>query len=458
MKSSKLIDILRSFSITEIKGLSIFIEKQMDKKNTLPQKLFLEIEKYYPDFKENDIKKERVFVKVFSKQPYNENKFSKLMSELTKISESYIIYMKSQEDVIKEKMHLLHYYFERNLDKYFVILAREIRTLIHNLPLGSRQNMLKYQFEELIVTYELKLENRIGNYEKVCNELYEFIETERLRWENLRLMELCPIKSIEQPKQPFYTMHNKLNKMLQTQDAVYFNEVMANIENDIKQFDKEESREILKILLFFVLQKCNNGFAEYYVPQFRLYNLFIELKLILNHYGVIHISTYKNYINVALRLEKIEEAELFLEHYKQYLPGDLKEDVYHFNKAFILFEKGKFDDVLRLLSNVKFDDVYYNISQRRIIIKTYYELLQYDNSYFELLNSNINAFKKFIYTKDQVSDLHVTINKNFLKILQKIEKNSDLSKKKIREIEQELQTVVPTAEKNWLIKKVNALL
>lgn len=458
MKSSKLIDILKSLSDNELKGLAVFIEKKLDKKDTLPQKLFLVLEKYFPEFDEKDLRKEKIYTKVFPKQKYNENKFSKLMSELTKIIENYIIHIKQQEDVVEEKMYLLKYYFERNLDKYFIIAARELRALLGKLPVGSHQNIVKYQFEELIATYELKIDNRTGDYQKVYSELNEFIESEKLRWENLSLIDPSSFRKKEEPHKQFYVIHSKLNKMLVNKDEVYFFEAMEDIEKNIKLFAQEESREILKILLHFSIEKVNSGFYDYYLQQFKIYQLFINTDLILNHYGKIHIATYKNYINCALRLGKFKEAESFLEYYKQFLLDDIKDDVYNFNKAYILFEKGEFDDALSLLLITKLDDIYYNLAQRRMIIRAYYELLQKDNSYFELFHSNINAFKKFIYTKDKLPEVHVVLNKNFLKILHKMEDNLKTDKKKVAQLLKELNNTPSVGERLWLEKKLNALL
>lgn len=212
------------------------------------------------------------------------------------------------------------------------------------------------------------------------------------------------------------------------------------------------------MLLYFAIQKINKGFADYYEQQLRIYHILIDRDLILNHYGKIYIATYKNYISSALRLGRIAEAEKFLEHYKHYLLDDLKEDVYNFNKAFIRFEKNNFDEVLSLLSNTKLDDVYYNLAQRRMVIKAYYELLQKDNSYFELLHSSMNAFKKFVYTKNSIPELHVELNKNFLKMLQKIEEISGVNKTKVAALQKELKAMSSVAERQWLENKISLLL
>ena len=113
MINSKLIEILKSFSLIEIKNLSVFISKHAEKKDTLPLRLLIILEKQYPEFIEKNISKEKIYNKVFSDKKFNENKLSKLMSELTKIIEDYIVHIKREENTADEKMNLLKFYFER---------------------------------------------------------------------------------------------------------------------------------------------------------------------------------------------------------------------------------------------------------------------------------------------------------------------------------------------------------
>ena len=107
MINSKLIEILKSFSLIEIKNLSVFISKHAEKKDTLPLRLLIILEKQYPEFIEKNISKEKIYNKVFSDNKFNENKLSKLMSELTKIIEDYIVHIKREENTADEKMNLL---------------------------------------------------------------------------------------------------------------------------------------------------------------------------------------------------------------------------------------------------------------------------------------------------------------------------------------------------------------
>ena len=453
MINSKLIEILKSFSLIEIKSLSVFISKQTEKKDTLPLRLLIILEKQYPEFIEKNISKEKIYNKVFSDKKFNENKLSKLMSELTKIIEDYIVHIKREENTADEKMNLLKFYFERNLDKYFIATSREVKQILDDLPFGTYQNFMKYQYEELIATYHSKLNTRVGDYKDVINELNEFINAEKLRWENISFLEPFPVEQKQHDNRAFYIIHHLINQLLKKDDESYFFEAMLIIENNLHRFAQEESRDILKLLLFFSIKKVNAGFIAYYEQQLRIYHIFIKLNLILNQYGKISVATYKNYINASLKTKKIEEAAHFLENYKIYLIEETKDEVYGFNKACIYFEKKMYSELIDIILNTKQNDIYYNLGQRRLLLKTYYELMLKNKSYYDMLESSIQTFKKFIATKNNIPETHIAMNKDFLKMIHRLVDIN--SKKEAQLLYEELKKIPMLVEKQWFLQKIN---
>jgi hypothetical protein len=251
MVNSKLIEVLKVFSAEDMKLLLDFAAKQTDRKDTLPQKLLLILEKQFPDFPEKAITREKVYNKVFSDKKFNDNKLSKLMSELMKLIEDFIIYSKRLQHAADNKMNLLKFYFEKNLDKYFIATSRELKQLIDDLPYGTYQNFMKYQHEELLATYQMKLNSRVGNYTDVYNELCEFVEAEQLRWENIYFIEPFPMEQKSREKRAFYIIHHLINQLFKQNDESYFFEAMLIIESNLQKFAPEESRDILKLLLSF---------------------------------------------------------------------------------------------------------------------------------------------------------------------------------------------------------------
>ncbi|MFN8284118.1 MAG: hypothetical protein U0U67_12940 [Chitinophagales bacterium] len=459
MINSKLTEILKTFSPQEIEDLIVFTAKQSDKKNTLPQKLLLLLRKYYPEFDNRNLIKEKVYNKIFSDKKYDKNKLLKLMSVLTKIIEDYIVHARRKANIADEKMQLLFYYHEKHLDKYFNATSKELENIINDLPFGSYQNQMKYRYRELLSEHQVNLNVRGGSYyyyRYVYNELYEFIEAEQLKWENISLIDRINVEETPRQNGPFFVILKLINQLFKTEDERYFYDAMAMSKNMLHRFEKNEINEILTSLLNFAILKVNSGFLAYNEQLYQIYNLLIEAGLILND-NKMRPAVYKNYIHLCTKLNKFKEAKSFLEKYKSFLPDDMKEEIYNFNKAYILFEEADYDKALKILLNMKINDVYYELNQRRIIVKAYYELFKNDSSYFDLFQSSMNASKKFLYMQKNIPKIYIDCSKNFFRFLQKIEANANADKPGIEKIIKEIDSTANLYERNWLLNKLKEM-
>ena len=457
MKNSKLIDILKSFTKEESKDLAIYIEHAKVKENTFVQLLFTYLNKQYPEFQEKNIEKEKVFKKLFPTKKYDENKLSKIMSELTKIIEEYIITRQSKSNILSNRIQLLRFYNERNLDKYYLQTEKEIDKLIDEIPMSALSQMLSYQFEEIKLTYSLKHEDRQASYQPIYNKIILFSKGEKLRWENMSHINMFPDLKENNIKSIFYEIHLLIKKLLVEEKKEYIFTIKELFNKHATKIDIEEKREILWLLIEYSIHKSNSGVTEYYHHSFNVYQMLEKYNLLLNIYNTIDLSTYKNFITIALKINEIKAAELFLEKYKDNLLEGVKEDGYNFNKAIILFEKKNYTKVLDLLLFCNFKDVFYKLNQRRLLIKTYYELQSADSSYYNIITDGIVAFKKYLLVVKNLPEKFINLNKNFLKFTDKLLSNNKLTKTEKQKLLDELNKIETVSERNWLEEKINEL-
>ena len=222
-----------------------------------------------------------------------------------------------------------------------------------------------------------------------------------------------------------------------------------------KKIDKEESREILWLLVEYSLQKANNGITKYYQYTFDIYQIIEQNNLLLNTYSNVDLAAYKNYITLALKVNALKDAEHFLEKYKENLLDEVKEETYSFNKALIVFEKKNYTEVLDLLLFCKFTDIFYKLNQRRLIIKTYYELLSSDSTYYTIILDAIVAFKKYLLTVKNLPEKYNNLNKNFLKFTDKLLSANKLSNSEKENLQDILNKTEHVSERNWIEEKIN---
>jgi hypothetical protein len=454
MKNAKLIDILKSFTKEECKDLSTFVEYAKVKENTSVHQLFFYLIKYYPEFAENKIEKVKVYKKLFPLKKYDENKLSKIMSELTKILEEYIITRQSKSNELSNKIQLLRFYNERNLEKHYKQIEKEIEKLLENIPIGVLTQTLAYQYEEIRITHDLKTNDRDANYQKVYNVLTAFTDAEKLRWQNLSNISLFPKLKEDKNHTILYIVNKKIETLLNTNNEQILFEILEFFKVNNTKIEDEQKRDILYSLLYYCITQINSGNSIYYPITIDMFHSIETNKLILNYYNKIDLSTYKNYITISLKINKIDEAELFLEKYKKHLPDEIKEEVYSFNKALILFEKQNYSDVLDLLLHCKFTDVFYKLNQRRLIIKTYYELLNTDSTYFNSISDAITAFKKYLLSLRNIPENYILLNKNFLKFTDILLSKNKISKEEIKNLLEKLKNIKHVSERNWIEEKI----
>ncbi|QQR98508.1 MAG: hypothetical protein IPK18_02975 [Sphingobacteriales bacterium] len=179
-----------------------------------------------------------------------------------------------------------------------------------------------------------------------------------------------------------------------------------------------------------------------------------EHSIFLNIYLQIELAAYKNYITLALKFNEINLAEKFLEKYKSHLQDEHKEEVYNFNKALILFEKKDYSSVIDLLLFLNFKDVFYKLNQRRLLVKTYFEISQTNESYFKLLIDYIASFKKYLLSLKTLPEDYIILNKNFIKFTEILISKQKLNKNDAKTFSDKLSKVEKISERNWFNEKI----
>ncbi len=451
MKHIKLFELLSKLSTEEWKGFYRYVQNWYSRKNTLPVITLEFLERFYPEFDDEKLSKEKIFRKIFPKKAYNDNKINKLFSEITRLYEEYIIREISPFSIAEQALQLSAFYLNRSIFRHFLSNQKELLKVIQALPEGTEKNLLKYRFEEMCLHYQIKSNERLNDYQLVYDSLNDFFSAEKLRWNNLSRIDKARNLEDNHSDNLFYLTHLQLHQLIETGHESDYKQLFEWSVLNLKGFDKEQSREILGILKDYCVRKVNAGSTSYYHQLIDIYHLYIDLDILLESDQYIKTSTFKNYITCCLKIGKLDEADLFLEKYNVYIDPEFVEDVYQFNKANILFEKQKFSDVLTILNTAMFNDIFYKINTRRLLIKTYYELFLKDNSYYDIFESAINAFRKFIYTNEELSNVYIDANKNFIKLCLKLPRIS-IRTRQSHKMSEQIAQCLHLAERDWLLK------
>ena len=113
MQNFKIIQVLRTLDKKEFKKFGEYVYSPFFNKNKNVRKLYDILSKHYPEFENRNLNVEKIFTKVFPKEKYDYFKINNIISDLYKLSESYLYDIGLQ----KEKQFNKHYLLKGTIGK-----------------------------------------------------------------------------------------------------------------------------------------------------------------------------------------------------------------------------------------------------------------------------------------------------------------------------------------------------
>lgn len=455
MHNSKLFDIISKFDKNRINQLNQYLNLYRIKKENAVIRLFNHIYSNFTQLESAKFEKSAVHKLLFPDKEYDEKRVVNAMSDLLALTEAFIAYQASSEDDIRNKFHLLRFYLEHDLNKQFESKFAELKIQIEHSPEDMSLLIYKYQLEMLHITYQLKYNKRSSNYQNSYTALNNLVYSQQKKMDNLFIINLYNDidKTIINSK--LAKLHTELNKLLQSSDFNEENYILFKMKclDDLPRLSIEESVSIIVIMINICIDRINAKDTVFNAELLYWYDYLIERDNILELNGTISSAIVKNYITICLRLNKANDAEYFLEKFADYLDPAEKEDVYNYNKANILFYKQEYDEAQAYLTTVKFKDIFYKLSVKRMYIKIYFCMVrQNKNKYVEVLDSSLNAFKKYIYTTKEITETVRNRNKSFYKYISKLTNIHYSDKPKLQHLKSEILHDTSCADRDWLIE------
>jgi glycyl-tRNA synthetase alpha subunit len=134
------------------------------------------------------------------------------------------------------------------------------------------------------------------------------------------------------------------------------------------------------------------------------------------------------------------------------LPKEHQANALSFNTARLHFAKQEYQNVLPLLQDVEYSDVFYMLDSKTTLFKTYFELNEYD-----ALLSLAESFRVLLSRKKIISEQHRNNYTNFIRIALKIFRAEYKNKKQLMQIETLFNEAKGIADKGWLLGKYKAI-
>jgi hypothetical protein len=427
---------------------------------------------------ENLLTPEIIWQKVFIDLPYNNQKFLKLNSDLVKLLEDFIAQKEfDQSDSFKTNLKI-EGVRKRNMENLYSGIIHEIERLGKTeLNQSAEYYLAKYQIEKNI--FSLKTENEKKNekfeitsalnIKDISDNLDFFYVAEKLRqyctllsWKKMYKLDI-QIENIDNVIQlanvspyntiPSINIYYKMFSTYQDENNTenYF-ELRKLTQSYINIFPLEEQKEIYSTILGYCINKINKNQVDFFRETFEVYKDGIKENVLITD-NSLSVTTYRNIVIAALRVEEFSWAENFIFEYAKYVNEKYRDNAVEFSLARLEFYKKNFKQVLTHLNNVNYEDVWYNINAKTIYLHAYYELDEFD-----ALESLLQAFKMYIRREKSLSADRKVHYLNLIKFTSALMKLNAKEQPKVLKLKEEILATKGVVSKPWLLEKVEDMI
>ncbi len=470
--SNKLTSILQTFTAQELKRFKKWLISPFHNEQPMLPVLFGLLAADIKKYGQVKMDKHLLWKKLGIEGDYNDIKFRRYCSDLVIQAEAFLAYQAYQSDALNQPLFLLEGIARRKLKTLYNTALTNAQTE-QNQAIHQNAEFFHAQFRLELMRHELKQGiGREGNWEiltTALERLDEYYIAEKLKyycnWLNyqtvlqsaqsreFRFLPQLITYLNELPDEqlpPLIAVYLRIIATLtQTETQEHYQHLKTLLQQYASLFPHNEAWTMYGYAQNYCIRQINTGNSGYLTELFELYQNALERELIFTD-GQLSPWHYKNIVVVALRLKAYQWVEQFIEKYRTYLPEKFANNAYIYNKAKFHFHKGEYGMVIELLREVAYQDVFYELDSRAMLLKTYYETNEID-----ALLSLLFSFRMFLRRKKGISEHHRTNYLNLVRFTEKIialppNPNSE----KIDRIKQQIRKTGNVADANWLKEKL----
>ncbi|MBP6825413.1 MAG: hypothetical protein KA165_02540, partial [Saprospiraceae bacterium] len=194
------------------------------------------------------------------------------------------------------------------------------------------------------------------------------------------------------------------------------------------------------------IRRMNAGRREYVQVALDLYRTALDRGLLLEN-GILTGFNYKNIIRLAAALGEHTWAEQFLRQYRPSLHPRERDNFYGYNLAYLYFQQQDYTRAMPLLQQVELEDALNNLDARRMLLRSYYELGEW-----QALDSLLQSFSAYLRRQKNLG-YHRQTNEKLLYFTKKLLETNKKDRKAWAALRSELEATSEVAERTWLLKQ-----
>jgi hypothetical protein len=209
--------------------------------------------------------------------------------------------------------------------------------------------------------------------------------------------------------------------------------------------------EIAVSLENFIAKKVRADQNQFITDLVEIYRFIIEHNL-MYYKGEIRYYFYHNVILAGIRIGDLDFVEQFIEDYKSKIAEPYREDLYLYCKAYLLFERGQYNEALQLVLRVN-PVLYFNKAD----LKTMVARLHFELGMFAELETTLESFP--YYLSDETLPQHLKERYgNFVKSIRKLaELKQNYNPSEFSKLSEHLERTGMHQSQRWFTEKMNEI-
>lgn len=431
--ASKFVQALKTFSEEDLKSFDQWLRSPWFNTNKNVPKLFEKLKKYYPDFDDSKLTKEKLFKQVLPNGKFSGRRMNNLLSEGYLAAERFLIFLNFstnenlQRDLLTQELqnrHLEDWFFrdvQTEIDRLeakpikewedHLDLLRLHRRVYHHpnqnprmqpggqtiIKMGKQLDLV-YLLEKAAIINEKIFRNRILKDENHA------IESELKNW-------LAASEGIEHITIKLYRIRFAYREETMLEQYFELRAVFLERYNELNE--KEKKIHLISLLndttLFVKRRKLS------IVEQLPMLKLGLSTKILL-YKGKLNINTYTIVIGASNFNKNFEFTNQFITNYTIKLNSQFQDDAKNWAITHTFYNQENYSKALDVLISYSFTSLFFKRIAKVLKTQIYFDLFLQDNSYLSLLFNYFDSFEKWILREKLGSNFN---KKPYLAFVQK---------------------------------------
>lgn len=431
--ASKFVRLLQTLDEAEIRAFEAWLRSPWCNTNRNLPRLLGRLRKYYPDFDDEKLTKEKLFRQVLPGGKFSHRRMNNLLSEAYLAAEKFLAFQSFAQQERLQKQLLAEEFQARHLDEWFFKCARKeiagleekrakgredhlglflLHSRIYHHPNQSlrmqpgssailemsKQLDLLYALEKAAIINEMTSRSRL-----IKGETYE-VQTELKKWE-------AASEGIQHPAIELYRMRFAFTEENRIGQYQSLREAMLD---KMGQLSEKDQKLHLLSLLNDTIQFIKSGQLDI-TESLPLYQLGLQTGLLM-HQGKLTRNTYTTIVVASNTKGTFDFTARFIKNYTDCLDEDIREDCLHWALAHTAYWQKNLEQCLDILQEHAFKVPYFQMIGRVLHTQVYFDLYLKDDSCQSYLFSFFDAFEKWLSREKVWSKAQRT---SFLRFVQK---------------------------------------